>query len=126
MTYLSNFFTKIGQQFLSMGFTDFLDIIVLATVLYYVYRFVRERRAGKLAVGLALLVMLYAVTVLLDMNATSFLLQNIFQVGLLALVILFQPELRTALEKVGADPLKNFKSIAEPMTMSQTAERRAA
>jgi len=119
MTYLSDFFTKIGQQFLSMGFTDFLDIIVLATVLYYVYRFVRERRAGKLAVGLALLVMLYAVTVLLDMNATSFLLQNIFQVGLLALVILFQPELRTALEKVGADPLKNFKSIAEPKEIAE-------
>lgn len=119
MTYLREFFTKIGQQFLSMEFTDFLDIIVLATVLYYVYRFVRERRAGKLAVGLALMVMLYAVTVLLDMNATSFLLQNIFQVGLLALVILFQPELRTALEKVGADPFKNFKSIAEPKEFAE-------
>ena len=119
MAYLSDFFTKIGQQILSMEFTDFLDIIVLATVLYYVYRFVRERRAGKLAVGLALMVMLYAVTVLLDMNATSFLLQNIFQVGLLALVILFQPELRTALEKVGADPLKNFKNIAAPKDIAE-------
>ncbi|MBR5539687.1 MAG: diadenylate cyclase CdaA [Clostridia bacterium] len=119
MTYLSEFFKKIGQQILSMEFTDFLDIIVLATVLYYVYRFVRERRAGKLAVGLALMVMLYAATVLLDMNATSFLLQNIFQVGLLALVILFQPELRTALEKVGADPLKNFKSIAAPKEIAE-------
>ncbi len=119
LEYLKAFFTKIGQQFMSVGFTDVLDIIVLATVLYYVYRFVRERRAGKLAVGLAFMVMLYAVTVLLEMNATSFLLQNIFQVGLLALVILFQPELRTALEKVGADPFKNFKSIAEPKELKE-------
>lgn len=119
LEFLKAVFTKIWQQFMSMGFTDVLDIIVLATVLYYVYRFVRERRAGKLAVGLALMVMLYAVTVLLEMNATSFLLQNIFQVGLLALVILFQPELRTALEKVGADPFKNFKSITEPRELKE-------
>ncbi len=117
--YLKEFFTGLGQQFASMGVSDFLDIIVLSAVLYYVYRFVRERRAGKLAVGLAFLVLLYAVAVLLEMNATSFLLQNVFQVGLLAIVILFQPELRTALEKVGADPFKNFKSIAEPKELAE-------
>ena len=113
------FFEKIGTQLLSMSFSDVIDIALLAVVLYYIYRFVRERRAAKLAFGLALLVVLYAVTTLLDMNAMSFLLQNIFQVGLLALIILFQPELRTALEKVGGDPLRSLKNLAEPKELSE-------
>ena len=117
--YLGTAFTKIGQQFMSMGFADVLDIALLSVALYYVYRFVRERRAGKLALGLGFLVVLYALTSLLEMNATSFLLKNIFQVGLLALVILFQPELRTALEKVGADPFKSFKGLAESKDVSE-------
>ncbi|MBQ6613933.1 MAG: diadenylate cyclase CdaA [Clostridia bacterium] len=117
--FLKEFFTRQGRQFATMGVVDILDIVVLATVLYYVYRFVRERRAGKLAVGLGTLVILYAFTVIVGMNATSFILQNIFQVGLLALVILFQPELRTALEKVGADPFRNFKNITAPKDIAE-------
>ena len=112
--FLKELFTRQGQQFATMGIIDVFDIVVLATVLYYVYRFVRERRAGKLAVGLGFLVILYMFTVIVGMHATSFILQNIFQVGLLALVILFQPELRTALEKVGADPFRNLKNIGAP------------
>lgn len=116
---VTDFFKKIGTQFLSMSFSDVIDIALLAVVLYYIYRFVRERRAAKLAFGLGLLVLLYAVTTLLEMNAMSFLLQNIFQVGLLALIILFQPELRAALEKVGGDPLRSLKNLTEPKELSE-------
>lgn len=122
MEYLRNFFSMISAQILSMTFIDFVDIALLSVLLYYVYRFVRERRAGKLALGLALLIVLYAVAALLDMHAIGFLLENFFQIGLLAMVILFQPELRTALEKVGADPLRSLKTIAEP---KEIAERTA-
>lgn len=110
---IADFFGRIGAQFLNVTLSDVVDVALLAVLLYYVYRFVRERRAGKLALGLALLVVLYALTSLFDMYAMSFLLQNIFQVGLLALVILFQPELRAALEKVGGDPLRSLKNLTE-------------
>lgn len=114
LQYLRGLFSNIGAQFSSMTFIDVLDIALLSVLLYYVYRFIRERRAGKLAFGLGLLVVLYAVAALLDMHAISFLFENFFQIGLLALVILFQPELRAALERVGADPLRTLKSFAEP------------
>lgn len=107
---------------MSVSVIDIIDIALLATLLYYIYRFVRERRAGKLAIGLGLLMVIYAVAVVLKMHAIGFLLQNIFQVGLLALVILFQPELRAALEKVGADPLRSIKNMTEP---KEIAERTA-
>lgn len=122
LAYLKNFFDNIGEQLLSMTFIDVIDIVVLAFLLYYVYRFVRERRAGKLALGLALLVVLYSVASFLEMHAIGFLLENFFQVGLLALVILFQPELRTALEKVGDDPLRSIKNFTES---KEIAERTA-
>ncbi len=119
---LTDFFTKIGIQFTAMSWVDIADIIILATLLFYVYRFVRQRRAGKLAIGLSFLVVIYAVTALLDMHAMVFLLKNIFQVGMLAILILFQPELRDALERVGADPLRSIKNMTEP---KEIAERTA-
>ncbi len=55
------------------------------------------------------------------MYGLRFLLSNIFQIGLIAIVILFQPELRAALEKMGAQPLKGFKTIAAQKTSSASA-----
>ena len=54
------------------------------------------------------------------MHVIRFLLQNIFQVGIIALIVLFQPELRSALEKIGGEPLKNFKSIGVQKNSSVT------
>ena len=62
LSFLTDTFGKLGAQFLSISFNDIVDIALLAVVLYYVYRFVRERRAGKLALGLAILVVFYALT----------------------------------------------------------------
>lgn len=120
--FVKNWFFGIGSQFMSISVVDIIDIAVLATLLFYVYRFVRERRAGKLAIGLGILLVIYAAAVVLNMHALVFLLQNVFQVGILALVILFQPELRSALEKVGADPLRSIKNMTEP---KEIAERTA-
>lgn len=122
LEFLKSFFTKIGIQFVNIGWVDIADIIILATLLFYVYRFVRDRRAGKLAIGLAFLVCVYAITSLLGMHAMEFLLKNIFQVGLLALIILFQPELRDALERVGADPLRSIKSMTESKEIKERTE----
>ena len=117
--FVKNLFLGIGSQFMSISVVDIIDIAVLAVLLFYVYRFVRERRAGKLAIGLGILMVIYAVAVVLNMHAIGFLLQNIFQVGILALVILFQPELRAALEKVGADPLRSIKNMTEPREIAE-------
>ncbi len=119
---LGNVFFGIVSQFRSISVIDIIDIAVLAVLLFYVYRFVRERRAGKVAIGLGMLMVIYACAVVLKMHAIGFLFQNFFQVGLLALVILFQPELRAALEKVGGDPLRSIKNMTEP---KEIAERTA-
>ena len=50
LSFLTDTFGKLGAQFLSISFNDIVDIALLAVVLYYVYRFVRERRASSRSV----------------------------------------------------------------------------
>lgn len=111
MSALKHFFGFIADCFGSFGFFDALDIALIAVLLFYLYRFIRERRAGKLAIGLAFLALLEIVSGFLHLSAVQFVLDHIFEVGLLALVVIFQPELRSMLEQVGGESLKGIKSF---------------
>lgn len=91
---------------------DIIDIACVSVLLYYLFKFIRERRAGKLAIGIVLLFIIQFVSQLADMYVMQYVMQNIFEVGLITLVILFQPEIRSMLEKVGAQPLKGLKGIS--------------
>ncbi len=92
---------------------DIIDIACVSVLFYFLYKFMRDRRSGKLALGIIVLIVLKFVSDLFDMYVIQFLLQNIFQVGLIAVAVIFQPELRSALEKVGGQPLKSIKSIGD-------------
>lgn len=94
-----------------ISFADIIDIACVSVLLYYLFKFIRERRAGKLAIGVVLLFIIQFVSQLADMYAMQYIMQNIFQVGIITLVILFQPEIRSVLEKVGAQPLKGLKGM---------------
>lgn len=97
----------------TITFVDIIDIACVSVLLYFLYKFIRDRRAGKLAVGVLLLFVVQIVSNMLDMYLMQYIMHNIFQIGFITLVILFQPELRSVLEKVGATPIKGLKSISE-------------
>jgi len=109
--YLSQLFANMGRQLSLMEWTDILDILLLTLVLYYVYRFIRDRRAGKLAVGVLVVLAVLVLSEALELNAMRYLLQNVVQVGIIAIMVLFQPELRSALETMGNQPLRGIKSL---------------
>lgn len=92
---------------------DVIDIACVSVLFYYLYKFIRDKRAGKLAVGIMLLFVIQVLSQLLDMYLLRYIMQNIFQIGFITLVILFQPEIRSVLEKFGATPIKSLKSISE-------------
>ncbi len=99
---ISDFFEDFVLEPMSQfKFKDIIDILILALLLFFVYRFIRNRRAGKLALGMVLLIGVLLLSSLFDMQAIGFVLQNFYQVGIIAILIVFQPELRAALEKVG-------------------------
>lgn len=113
MKHLSNGWQYFLNQIKTFEFSDFIDILIVGILFYYVYVFIRDRRAGKLAIGVAALVVLQLLSELLDLVAMKFILQNIFQIGVIAIVVIFQPELRSMLERVGGDSLRGLKSIGE-------------
>ena len=112
MEFITQTLSAVWNTLKNIRVTDIIDIILVAVMFYYVYRFIRERRAGKLAAGLLILLLILLLSDILDMRAMQFIMQNLFQVGMVA-VIVVQPELRSALEKVGAEPLRGLRSISE-------------
>ena len=109
---MAEFFTDIFTTVRSINIFDVIDIFTVSILFYFLYKFMRERRSGRLAVGIALLLILKFASDLFDMYLIQFILQNVFQAGLIAVAIIFQPELRSALEKVGAGPLR-LRNISE-------------
>ncbi len=111
--------TFIWQQIVTIGLSDILDIALISILLFYAYGFIRERRAGKLAVGIVLLFLVMILSEVMDMYVTRFLLENVFQLGFLSIIVLFQPELRSALEKLGGEPFRSIKGISEQKDTSE-------
>ena len=105
--------TDILNVIKTISIFDIIDIACVSVLLYFLYKFIRDRRAGRLAVGVLLLIAALVVSNLLDMYLLQYILQNIFQVGIIMLVILFQPEIRSVLEKMGTTPPMGLKSIGE-------------
>ena len=94
-----------------ISIVDILDIAVLALLLYLVFQFLRDRRAGKLMMGLGIFTAVLIISSLLNMHAVKYILQNFYQIGFIAVVIVFQPELRAALEKIGNSPITSIKGL---------------
>ncbi len=90
-----------------------LDVLIMSGLLFAVFKFMKKRRAGQLAGGLVMIALIMVVSTITGMKGISFILSNLYQVGILALIIVFQPELRAALEKVGGNTIvSGLKSIA--------------
>jgi len=85
----------------TLKFIDIIDVAILAYVIYILLKLIRETRAGQLVKGIVLLVAGYFISEFLNLNTVSYLLKQILDNGLIAMIILFQPELRRVLEKAG-------------------------
>ncbi len=111
--WLKDTFSTVIHIIQNIGFVDILDILVLSVLLYYIFRFIKDKRAGKLAIGLVFMLAFVVFSEIIGMRTMQYIFQNLFQVGIISIVIIFQPEFRSLLEKVGANPIKGLKNIGE-------------
>ena len=93
---------------------DAVDIIIVAFLIYGVVKLVRETRAGQLVKGLFLLVILFIISSYFNLVMVSRVLAYFFQFAFVAILIVFQPEIRKALEQVGRNNVG--QSIAAVVT----------
>ncbi len=84
-----------------VGFLDFVDILIVAYIVYKIIGWVKETRAWTLFKGVVVFFILYAFATLLQLNTIHWILSETISVGIIAFVILFQPELRKVLEQLG-------------------------
>lgn len=82
-------------------FSDAIDIIIVALIVYSLFKLLRQTRGGQLVKGLVVLLVAYAASALLDLTMVNVILTTIFEFAVIILVIVFQPELRRALEHLG-------------------------
>ncbi len=92
---------SIVANFQTFKLVDLLDILIIAFLIYQLLGIVNRTRAGQLAKGALIVVAVYLVANILNMRTVTWLLNSLLQVGLLTLVVLFQPEIRRALERMG-------------------------
>ena len=85
----------------SFGLTDALDVAIVAFVIYQILGFVRETRAEQLAKGVLVILMAKVVAEWADLYTINWILGYVIDAGLIAVVIIFQPELRRGLEYIG-------------------------
>lgn len=99
--------------FAGFSWTDAVDIIILSFLFYFVLRFFRSRKAGTLIVGIFLCLVLYAVAIFFNLAGVQYILSGVFQIGALAIIIIFQPEIRDLLETIGSGSLKGIRNISD-------------
>ena len=107
MDYMKNFLDNILS---SIAITDILDIIIVTFIIYKAIGFIRETRAEQLAKGILLLVAATLLSEVCHLYTLHWMLSGLMTVGLIAIVVIFQPELRRALEKIGRSRLPNVLS----------------
>lgn len=96
---ISDFFSKLPS--LNFGVADFLDICLVAFIIYHGIKLIRETRAMQLVKGLFLLGVAYLVVYQFQMQSSAYIFRLVFQNIFIVLIILFQQEIRQVIERVG-------------------------
>lgn len=87
--------------FLGFSFIDVIDIVAVAVLMYYVYRMAKGTNAPRIITGIVTIYILWVLTRLFNMELMSSILGNIIGVGVIALIVVFQPEIRQFLQTIG-------------------------
>lgn len=85
----------------SIGVTDILEIVIISVVVYQMLRWVQLTRAWTLFKGIVILLLFALFAAVFQLNTISWLLSNSLGVGIMAVIVIFQPEIRQALEQIG-------------------------
>ncbi len=109
MDAVMGFLTRTGQTIVNVArqfaFKDAIDVLIMTALLYGLIKLMRETRAGQLVKGIILLIVLFIISHYLQLIMLNALLSAFLQSAFVVVVILFQPEIRKALEQVGRNKL---------------------
>ena len=111
--FFSSFFASVKTSFSEFSIADAIDIFIISIILFFAIKFFKSRKAGALLIGVAIVVILMLLADYFELEATYFILHGIVDMGVLAIIIIFQPEIRDALEKVGSGSLSGILTLGD-------------
>lgn len=106
----------------NLGWRDLIEICIIWILLYNLLLFLKGTRAIQVAKGLALLVITALLCQILKLNTIGWLLRNLMALGLVTFIIIFQPELRRALAKIGQSPFGGGITILEEEILEEIVD----
>lgn len=109
----SSFVNFIKTAFLSFTLIDAADILLLTAVFFCVFTFLRGRKSGAILIAIAICALILMLSRLFGLDALNFVFSGIFNIGAVFLIIIFQPEIRGALEKVGSGSISGILNLSE-------------
>ena len=98
---MQNFISMTMNSLKSMSLTAIIDILVVAFIFYKGYMLIKETRAEQLLKGIAFIIILIPISSILNLSMLYFILSKTLTIGIISVVIIFQPEIRRALEHLG-------------------------
>ena len=112
-----NFFANLKDTLPTISIMDVVDILLVALLIYAVINLIRTTSAYRIARSIVLLLLVTLVTDILNLHTLNYLLNRVLQLGFVALVIVFQPELRRLLERLGGKSVQELigKSGGSPV-----------
>ncbi|MBS5433183.1 MAG: diadenylate cyclase CdaA [Firmicutes bacterium] len=121
MEAISNAFDRATNYLLTIGVADFIDILIVAYLIYKAIWFVRRTNSYNLAKGLIVIIVVLGLSDIFRLTMINFLLRKTMELGLIALLILFQPELRKLLERMGRS-FSSARRVASPVMETAIAQ----
>ncbi len=109
----SDFLQVVGRLVMYFSIFDLLDIIIVSFLFYYLIVFIRDTRALSLVKGVAVVLVAYLIASWLNLTTLSYIIQFIINNGIMAIIIIFHPELRNFLERMGRGKFNSLFSIRE-------------
>ena len=101
---------EMQKQVTNMVWSDYLDIILVAVLFYNILKMIRSTAAMRIAKVVVAVVLISWLTAEMELHALNFIISQVLAVGLIALVILFQPELRKMMEQLGGVSIRRLLS----------------
>ena len=108
---MMNAIETLFQQMAKMQWSDYLDIAIVAYLLYRLFPLVRDTGTKQIAKAIVAILLIAWVTDLMNLYTLSFIMEQFLQIGLIALVVLFQPELRRMLDHLGNMKFHKFFGV---------------
>ncbi len=110
----SFFMQYVADPILNMNARDIIDVLLLALVLYELFRFVKNRRAGRLTIGLFVVIFVLMLVQLFKLPALTYISRLFGVAAFFCIVVIYQPEIRDALERIGNSTFLNPRSDTLP------------